>query len=365
MRLWDQGRIDLDSSLSTYLPDYRRDIAERVTLHHLLAHTSGIPDLLTSPDFRQQVSQLTGEVTPEDLLAIIESLDLKFEPGARYDYSSSGYILLGRVIEQVTGRPWGDAVRELVTQPLRLKHTTAEAPWESHETWATGYAPTRLGDSLQAVPPLHPSIGYAAGALSSTVGDLRRFAAAMLDTMFLSADAQTWLFTAHTPRRGHSWLVDDFGGHRLLAHGGGVPGFNATLQIWPDDSLVVIVLCNQVTAASYNVANGLAAIALGEEIDPPTLRFPAEIAPEEMTQYVGTYIRSSSDRRRVTAGENGLLIWAYTDISYALKREADDQFFYAHDPMITVAFLRDSHDSVTALVMNQAFDCDTARRVME
>lgn len=121
MQLVEEGRIELDASMSKYLRDYRRDTGERVTVHHLLTHTSGIPSHTSEPGFRHNVSRDAHK--PHEFVEEHCSGDLEFEPGSEFRYNNSGYLLLGVIIEKVTGQSYEEALRRRVFDRLEMQST--------------------------------------------------------------------------------------------------------------------------------------------------------------------------------------------------------------------------------------------------
>src|ERR1041385_1514912 len=168
LQLVEQGKIKLDAKLSDYLPDYRKDTGEKVTIHNLLTHTSGIPSYTGLPNFFQDVSRNPYKVA--DFVKKYASGDLEFEPGSKFSYSNSGYFILGAIIERVTGKPYEQVLKENIFDPAGMKNTG----YDHHDTIipkrASGYVKT--GNGYINAPYLDMSIPYAAGSLYSTVEDL-------------------------------------------------------------------------------------------------------------------------------------------------------------------------------------------------
>src|SRR5262245_11012821 len=143
LQLVEQGKIKLDGKISDYLPDYRKDIGEKVTIHHLLTHTSGIPSYTSQPKFFEDVSRNPYKVV--DFVQKYTSGNLEFEPGSKFSYNNSGYFLLGAIIEKVTGKSYEQVLKENIFDPAGMKNTG----YDHHDTLipkrASGYTKTADG----------------------------------------------------------------------------------------------------------------------------------------------------------------------------------------------------------------------------
>jgi len=143
MQLVEQGKIKLDAKLSDYLPEYRKDTGEKVTIHHLLTHTSGIPSYTSQPGFFENVSRNPYKV--DDFVKKYASGDLEFEPSSKYSYNNSGYFLLGAIIERVTGKPYEQVLKQSIFDPLGMKNTGYDHPTTIISKRASGYSKTPNG----------------------------------------------------------------------------------------------------------------------------------------------------------------------------------------------------------------------------
>jgi CubicO group peptidase (beta-lactamase class C family) len=121
LQLVQEGKIKLEGKLTDYLPDYRKDTGDRITIHHLLNHTSGIPSYTGLPNFFQEISRNPYSVS--DFVKKFASGDLEFEPGGKWNYNNSGYFLLGAIVERVTGKPYEQALKERILDPVGMKNT--------------------------------------------------------------------------------------------------------------------------------------------------------------------------------------------------------------------------------------------------
>ncbi len=143
LQLVEQGKVKLDGKLTDYLPDYRKDTGDKVTIHNLLSHTSGIPSYTSLPGFMTNVSRNPYPV--DDFIKKYASGDLEFEPGTKFVYDNSGYFLLGAIIEKVTGKPYEQVLRENIFDPLGMKNTGYDHWGTILEKRATGYTRTPRG----------------------------------------------------------------------------------------------------------------------------------------------------------------------------------------------------------------------------
>jgi CubicO group peptidase (beta-lactamase class C family) len=265
LQLVEDGLVNLDDPVAKYIDTLKPEVAGRVTIHDLLSHRSGIPDVIENPEFLRR----SGEpISPRKILELIVDIPLAFDPGTRFAYSSSNYILLGLIIESVGGLGWEQYIQQRIIEPASMQSTGLFNDYAVRSDFARGYAPGP-SDSPVRAPSVHLSRGYAAGALASTVDDLHLFCDALNAGTLLGAKSLQAMVSPHSPDYGYGWLLGEFEGHPMVGHGGGAPGFISMLMQWPDDSVCVIVLSNMVTAPVFEIALGLAAIALDEEFEVP------------------------------------------------------------------------------------------------
>lgn len=268
LQLVEEERIDLSAPITKYLPTYPSPQGERVNIHHLLTHTSGIPNYTSLPDFEAVARH---PYTPDAFLSVFSQLELEFEPGSQFAYSNSGYFLLGVVIEQVTGQPYEAVLRERLLAPLGLSDTGYDTYSEVVEKLATGY--TRAGTGYEHASYVDTSVPYAAGMMYSTVEDLFKWTRALhRGEPFGNAQTLAQMTTPHLNdyAYGLSVFVNPVGeaSVRTIAHGGGVPGFSSMAQYLPDEERTVVVLDNTEGNAAA-IAHSLTLLLYGQPVKPP------------------------------------------------------------------------------------------------
>jgi D-alanyl-D-alanine carboxypeptidase len=257
LQLAQAGKLRLDAPLGTYLTDYpNRDVRSKVTIHHLLTHTGGTGDIF-GPEFDTHRRELRSI---QDYVKLYGARPLAFEPGSKWDYSNYGFILLGAVIEKVSGMSYYDYVASHVFAPAGMT-STASLPEDSVvATRSVGYTRDEGGGTaLVSNAGTLPYRGTSAGGGYSTVGDLLRFATALREHRLLNEQYTTLLTTGKVAALGgmyaYGFIDRTVGGARIVGHGGGAPGMNGDLSIDPKSGYVVAVLSNLDPPAAQRVAS--------------------------------------------------------------------------------------------------------------
>ena len=238
------GKLSVHGPICTYVPDCP-PAWQPITIHHLLTHTSGIPNYLDFPNYNDTKNQPT---TPSAIIADVKSLPLDFAPGTQYRYSNTGYVVLGYIIERVSGQSYAAFLRDHIFHPLQLLHTAYYRNDANVAERAVGYLDERLD-----ADPIDMSRPYAASGIYSTVEDLYRWDQALYTERLVPQPVLTQMFTpfAHVAHAGtvdvsygYGWFIQAEPGRRVILHGGGIEGFRSELVRYPDAHVTIIVLSN-------------------------------------------------------------------------------------------------------------------------
>lgn len=250
LQLVEGGKLTLDDPIGKHLPDYpNKEVASKVTVRHLLTHTGGTGDIF-GPEFTKNRLTLREH---SDYVKLYGSRALVHEPGAEDRYSNYGYVLLGALIERVSGLSYYDYVRSKVFQPAGMKSTDSLPETEKVPNRAIGYM--RRDAAWVSNADTLPWKGTAAGGGYSTVGDLFRFAQALESGKLIS---KTMLAEATRPQRqqyGYGFGVQGEGPLRSYGHGGGAPGMNGDLRVFPQLGYVLVGLSNLDPPAATRVVD--------------------------------------------------------------------------------------------------------------
>ena len=248
--LVEEGKIELDKPVTAYLPEYPANTGAKITIHHLLTHTSGVPNYTAFPNFFKDLSR--NPYTPKESTELFKDKELDFEPGEKFSYSNSGYNLLGYIIEEVTGKSYEDALEEMIFTPLNMK----DSGYDHHEMIlkkrATGYQ--KSGSLYRNSPYIDMSIPYAAGSLYSTAEDLYKWDRALKSNKLLTNASKKLMFGEYASAWGGSY---GYGWHvnyipienskdslKVISHGGGINGFNTNIFRIPEDDNLIVLLNN-------------------------------------------------------------------------------------------------------------------------
>jgi D-alanyl-D-alanine carboxypeptidase len=340
MMLAEEGKLAVSDPITTFLPDYPTQ-GRTVTVEHLLTHTSGIQSYTDMPSWRGKWRQ---DMSLTELVDIFKNEPMQFAPGEKWRYNNSGYILLGAIIEKVSGKKYADFVRERIFAPLGMTHTRYDVTEDVIPQRAPGYAKT--GDRFVNAQYLSMTQPYAAGALVSTVDDLAKWDAALAAGRVVSPGSLAKIFTSYKlasgseSGHGYGWQISRFEGRAVQEHGGGIPGFRSYVLRIPSDGVYVAVLSNLAAAEPDMdlLARKAAAIAIGKPlVNPPAIALTAE----QMDPYVGRYVDVGSTRYTVTREGARLFVQRGDGGKTEIFLAGNDAFF-VKDAFTRFTFQRDA-----------------------
>jgi len=272
LQLVEEGKVKLDGKITDYLTDYRKDTGDKVTIHQLLNHTSGIPNYTARPDFMADISRNPYAVAT--FVKRFASGDLEFEPGSKFSYDNSGYHILGAIIEKVTGKSYETVLTERIFSPLGMTNTGYDRHSPILLKRASGYQKTPAGFVNAAY--LDMSIPYAAGSIYSTVEDLLKWDQSLYEDKILSAQSKKLMFTPGLGNYGYGVrITDEPVGKtdqkiRIIGHGGAINGFNS-LNLRAVEKQQTVIILDNANLGQYHgkIATSIIGILNGQPIEPP------------------------------------------------------------------------------------------------
>lgn len=279
LQLMEQDRLALDDLLAKHFPgapDHWRD----VTLFHLLTHTSGIPSYTSLPGFFEREAR--RERSPLEIIALTRDAPLHFAPGSAFKYNNGGYVILGHIIERLSGMSYEAYLTQNILRPLGLGDTGYEKTEDIIPFRARGY---RLNDGrVENAAFLAMSLPHAAGSIYSTADDLFTWLTALKEAKPVGASSVALMMRDHGHGYGMGFGIQSQFARPHLVHAGGINGFSVVMSHYPDDDLTIIALANIQAAPVQKLARDLAALYFG--IGPEA---EVSLDPALLADYVGLY----------------------------------------------------------------------------
>jgi CubicO group peptidase (beta-lactamase class C family) len=257
LQLAEAGKLSIDEPVSKYYTDAPQAWSG-ITIKHLLTHTSGIPSYTDTPHFFDQDAR--RDRTPEEIIKLTADKPLAFALGSRFAYDNSGYVILGYIIEKVSGERYADYVQRHIFDSLGMKASGYDVSEAIIPNRAAGYS--RDKGKFTNTPYLSMTEPFSAGSLYSTVDDLLTWDQALYAGKPLRPNSLQAMFTDYGHSYGFGWFTDNQFGHQHIWHGGGINGFVSRFDRYPQDKLTIVVFSNEDTANVTRITDGLVAIYL-------------------------------------------------------------------------------------------------------
>lgn len=271
LQLVEEGKINLEGKITDYLPDYRKDTGDKITIHQLLNHTSGITAYTNLPNVWTDSLRLSYE--KEYFIKNFHSNDLEFEPGEQFNYNNTGYYLLAVIAEEVTGESFGNLLKTKILEKAGMTNSGSEDNENVIENAASGYL--KRGVQYVKDPYMFMPNAMGAGHMYSTVGDLYKWDRALYTEKILSADMKEKMFTPGIFNYGYGWLIQGMPGREkedstlIHTHSGGINGFN-TLEIrFPEEDRFIAVFSNTPGRSNNEIALNIDKILNDKEYNFP------------------------------------------------------------------------------------------------
>jgi CubicO group peptidase (beta-lactamase class C family) len=344
--LEERGKLKVEDPVKKYMPDAPA-AWDKMTIFNLLTHTSGIPSFTGFPDYHSTEAIAT---TPELLVARFRDKPLEFQPGEKWNYSNSGYVLLGYLIEKISQQSYRQFVQENIFNPLGMKDSGYDSNSEIILHRASGYTPGPKG--MTNAGYIDMTIPLSAGALYSTTEDLVRWEQGLMGGKLLSPTSLKKMTTPFKNDYAFGLGVHTANGHRLIDHGGGIEGFNTFLAYYPEDKLTVVVLANLNGQAPDAIASKLAAVAHGENVVLPSERKEVTVSPAILAKYVGTYELMPDFDIVMTLEGGQLMTQATGQAKFPLFAESETKFFLKVVDA-EVEFFKNDNGEVIYIILHQ------------
>ena len=354
LQLEEQGLLKVSDPVVKYIPELPQ-AWNAITIHQLLCHKSGMPEFTNAKAY----GELDNPLHVENALKEYADKPLVSQPGEILRYSNSGYILLGRVIEKVSGQSYEDYLQKNILAPAGMTNTAFDhtMPLVAHR--ANGYKFD--GETIINAGQEDPAGAGAAGALRSTVDDPYKFDRALkTDKLFSAAiKAKAWTPYGHwsapppfplEAEYGYGWMIGDKFGHKYVGHGGWIGGFVSKFERYPDDDATVIVLGNFETLNTDAVAQGVTAILFGATYAVPVERAIVHPAENVLARYVGDYQLGPMAIKIILRNGKLYMLSTGQPTPFGMIATSDTEFYF-NDTIPEVRFIVDEKGGVNQILI--------------
>jgi CubicO group peptidase (beta-lactamase class C family)/pimeloyl-ACP methyl ester carboxylesterase len=344
LQLQEKGMLNVKDPLSKYIPDYPN--GENITIHHLLTHTSGVPNFTVATDDKARLYPIKLEKTIDK----VKNLPLNFSPGEKFEYSNAGYYLLGFIIEKATGKSYASIIQENIFEPLGMTNSGYDCNHIVLNNRAAGY--NLKNDQLVNARYIHMANVHASGGLYSTVEDLYTWDRALGAETLIKHKSLEQMFAPHTKNYGYGWGVVTLFNRKMAGHNGDMDGFQTNITRFIDDDVCILLLSNFGHAPIGKISVDLAAIVFGEEYQIPGQK-GAKINPEILDDYVGQYEINPKFKFVITREDNRLFCQPTGQKKLELIPESETKFS-VKDVGAKIEFARDEDGKVRKLILHQS-----------
>ncbi len=357
LKLQEEKKLSVKDKLSKYFPKYPK--GDSITIEQLLTHTSGIYNYTNDGNF--MANEITKPASREKIMALFENKPLDFSPGSGWNYSNSGYSLLGYIIEIVTKKPYEQMVRSYIFKPLQMTHSGFDFTHLKTPEKTTGYFKLDNSNSTTA-PIVDSTVSYSAGAIYSTTGDLYKWHKALENYSILSKAQQEKAYTPVKNNYGYGWGIDSVDGKRGVGHGGGIPGYITNIARVPADDVCVIVLSNASDESVGKLSKDILNLLYNKPYELPKEQTAITLPEEKLKEYIGEY-EIRPDLHVVMSVKDGLLIAAPTNQSPKELYAKKEDFFFEKAEDIQVEFTRNDKKEVDGFILHQGGANVTCKKI--
>ncbi len=349
MILEERGKLRLTDTLSSFISDYPK--GDKITIHHLLTHTSGIPNVNNFPDYEQK-SKFHHTLT--EIIAIFKGKPLEFNPGDRYQYSNSNYNLLAFIIEKASGMSCAEFLKRNIFDPLEMHGTGHnDRPESLLKNRASGYVPAGAFD-IENAPYLDWSIKTGNGSLYSTVEDLYKWDRSLYTEKVLEKETLKKIFSEQAKGIGYPWFLGKRLNRRVAYYNGRSPGFTSYLDRYLDDDACIIILSNNYAPVPHLMIKDLASILFGEKYEVQAELKPVKLEPKVLDGLTGRY-QFGSDYYRPGAianieREGDYLLMKWSDKFSGLLMPLSPTKFLDRNFWATIIFEKDEKGRITRFI---------------
>jgi CubicO group peptidase (beta-lactamase class C family) len=327
VKLSEEGKLSVKDPVSKFITDYPR--GNEITIENLLTHTSGIYEPLRNKEYFRLL-HTRESITESRELSFFKDEPLDFEPGTQFSYTNSGYILLGIIIEKVTGLSYEDAVRKIILDPLKMSHTGFDylALKSPYKTVPYSYLSKTKHEKTEI---WNPELTGPAGQIYTTAEDLYKYYQGLKNYKIVSKESFRKMTTPFLNGYGYGWFIDDLYGKKVINHGGNIEGATSYLAMLPEDDICIILLNNITSKKLEKAGNTILAALLDQPFELPKPKKEVTLDASLLKRYAGDYALPENKIIHILYENGQLFIQNNNDPKVRMLAEKEDVFFLADD----------------------------------
>jgi len=345
-KLQMEGKLSVKDKLSKYFPQYR--YANKITIENLLNHVSGIYNYTNDSVF--MTDHIKENLTQEGFWKMIKNKPLDFEPGSKFNYSNSGYMILGYIIEKVTGRPYFSVVRKYLFEPAGMTHSGFDFTHLTSPDKTVGYFVLNK-DVHTPAPIVDSTVAFSAGAIYSTVHDLYNWNTTLNSGKIIPAKVLESSYKPLFSHYGYGFAIDSIYGKKRISHAGGIHGFVSILTYVPEDKVSVVILSNKPSDLS-SIEHDILAILYNKFNQPSEHPKEMKVDTAVLNKYVGEYELAPTFKITVTQVNGALKAQATGQPQFELFAKSENTFFLKVVDA-QVEFVKNDKGEVDQLILHQ------------
>jgi CubicO group peptidase (beta-lactamase class C family) len=345
MILEEQGKLSVTDPVSKFIPDYPH--GNKITIHQLLNHTSGVSSITANPRF-DSIKMFPHTI--EEVIACFRSLPLDFEPGSRFQYSNSGYILLSYIIEKTSGVSYGEFVSKNIFEKLGMKNSGYCINSMVVSDFAQGYSQTAVG--YVRCDYIDMSIPLGAGALYSTTVDMYLWDRALYTEKLVKKSTREKIFTPSADGIGYGWFIHTINDKSWIFHRGRIEGFSTQINRFPDQDMCIIILKNVDNQTYFDAGEITMQVMFGDKFELPVEHKVVKVDPAVFRNLTGKFQLDSGFYFTVTDSIGKLFIQAPDEPQFELLPEGELNYFLL-EVNATIEFVMGKDGTAESLVLRQ------------
>ena len=353
LKLAELHKLSLDDKISKYFPNIKR--GDEITIKNFLTHTSGLSEIFRDPLYTKENKQIP--ISKEKLLSFFIDKPLYFNPGTQYAYCNSAYILLGLIIEKVSGKPYEQMVRDFILKPLKMTHSGFDFAGLKSKQKALGYIKFSRSESISSMP-WDSTATYSAGSLYSTANDLYLWHQGLLNNKVISKESLAKAYTPFMEGYGLGCWIDTIYQKRVISHGGNIEGFTSYFGRIEEDNVCVILLNNIYNREIESIGTSVLAILYNK---PYHFFEEIKLGAEVLEKYVGEYEINADYHIKITRIDDRLYAQIQDEPTFEIVADKENSFF-EKDEDIRIKF-RENPNKTYRLVFYKGLNSKIGDRV--